>query len=149
MRWCALAGLPCSLPCRETKVWVLVHILQTSLQMYVLMEGDKLRLSESPSQLSYLSEEVGHDLLEVTGPWCFWVNGLIITVPLLDGIQPEISGLTWQQDVVVEVGELSCLVPVDIVWDDKFVENPEDKETCEFMLAEDWNKLREGGWQLA
>ena len=35
------------------------------------------------------------------------------------------------------------------VWDDKFVENPEDKETCEFMLAEDWNKLREGGWQLA
>ena len=51
--------------------------------------------------------------------------------------------------MVVEVGELSCLVPVDIVWDDKFVENPEDKETCEFMLAEDWNALREGGWQLA
>ena len=51
--------------------------------------------------------------------------------------------------MVVEVGELSCLVPVDIVWDDKLVENPEDKETCEFMLAEDWNKLREGGWQLA
>ena len=64
--------------------------------MYVLMEGVKLRLSESPSQLSYLSEEVGHDLLEVTGPWRFWVNGLIITVPLLDGIQPEISGLAWQ-----------------------------------------------------
>ena len=62
----------------------------------------------------------------------------------------ELQSVKWCVGTVKDIGQdPDGLDVADIVWDDKFVENPEDKETCEFMLAEDWNALREGGWQLA
>ena len=62
----------------------------------------------------------------------------------------ELQSVKWCVGTVKDIGkDPDGLDVADIVLDDMFVENPEDKETCEFMLAEDWNKLREGGWQLA
>ena len=49
--------------------------------------------------------------------------------------------MKWCVGTVKDIGQdPDGLDVADIVWDDKFVENPEDKETCEFMLAEDWNR---------
>ena len=62
----------------------------------------------------------------------------------------ELQSVKWCIGTVKDIGKDPDGFDVaDIVLYDKFVENPEDKETCEFMLAEDWNALREGGWQLA